>query len=100
MFSGKADVAGSSTCGVDVERAGFDTVGGYLLARAGPRANKGERVDVDGLAVEVLEAERRRVHPRPRPEARPRPRPTARMADELAASSPWSAGPTPASPRC
>jgi CBS domain containing-hemolysin-like protein len=44
-----------------VERAGFDSVGGYLLASLGRVPVIGERFDVDDLAVEVLDAERRRV---------------------------------------
>ena len=47
--------------GVSVERDGFETVGGYLLARLGRVPATGETVEVDDLVVEVLEAERRRV---------------------------------------
>jgi CBS domain containing-hemolysin-like protein len=47
--------------GVTVERDGFETVGGYLLARLGRVPTVGETVEVDDLVVEVLEAERRRV---------------------------------------
>jgi putative hemolysin len=47
--------------GVIVERAGFDSVGGYLLASLGRVPVKGERFDIGELAVEVLDAERRRV---------------------------------------
>ena len=47
--------------GVSVERDGFETVGGYLLARLGRVPAVGETVDVDDLVVEVLDAERRRV---------------------------------------
>ena len=47
---------------VEIERQGFETVGGYLLARLGRVPHIGEVFDVDGLSVEVLEAERRRVH--------------------------------------
>ncbi len=62
VVSGKADVSVLQThLGVTVERAGFDSVGGYLLASLGRVPVKGERFDVDDLAVEVLDAERRRV---------------------------------------
>ncbi len=62
VVSGKADVSVLETqFGIAVERAGFDSVGGYLLAALGRVPTKGERLEVDGLAVEVLEAERRRV---------------------------------------
>ncbi len=46
---------------VTVERDGFETVGGYLLARLGRVPTVGEIVEVDDLIIEVLEAERRRV---------------------------------------
>ena len=47
--------------GVSVERDGFETVGGYLLTRLGRVPTVGEPLEIDGLVVEVLEAERRRV---------------------------------------
>ena len=47
--------------GVEVERDGFETVGGYLLTRLGRVPRAGETVEVDELTVEVLEAERRRI---------------------------------------
>jgi magnesium and cobalt transporter len=47
--------------GVRIEREGFETVGGYLLSHLGHVPAVGESFDVDGLHVEVLEAERRRV---------------------------------------
>jgi len=47
---------------VEVEPAGFDSVGGFLLARLGRVPASGERVGVDGLSVGVSEAERRRVN--------------------------------------
>jgi len=62
VFSGKVDIdALSDRLGVDIEREGFETVGGYLLARIGRVPTVGEHFDVDGLSVEVLDAERRRV---------------------------------------
>jgi putative hemolysin len=47
---------------VEVEPEGFETVGGYVLTRVGRVPTAGESFDVDGLLVEVLEAERRRIH--------------------------------------
>ena len=47
--------------GVSIERDGFETVGGYLLSRLGRVPAAGETFEVDDLAVEVLDAERRRV---------------------------------------
>jgi CBS domain containing-hemolysin-like protein len=62
VMSGKADVSVlQQHFGVTVERAGFDSVGGYLLASLGRVPAKGEHFDVGDLAVEVLEAERRRI---------------------------------------
>jgi putative hemolysin len=61
-FSGKVDIDDlADRLGVEIAREGFETVGGYLLARLGRVPAVGETLDVDGLRVEVLEAERRRV---------------------------------------
>jgi CBS domain containing-hemolysin-like protein len=48
--------------GVSIDGEGFETVGGYVLAQVGRVPAVGERFTSDGLEVEVLEAERRRVH--------------------------------------
>ena len=62
VFSGKTDIdAVIERLDVDIEREGFETVGGYLLARIGRVPTVGERFDIDGLDVEVLDAERRRI---------------------------------------
>ena len=47
---------------VQIEREGFETVGGYLLSHLGRVPTVGERFDVDGLNVEILDAERRRIN--------------------------------------
>jgi len=47
---------------LDIESEGFETVGGYILSRVGRVPAVGETLEVDGLSVEVLEAERRRIH--------------------------------------
>jgi CBS domain containing-hemolysin-like protein len=47
---------------LEVEPEGFETVGGYILARLGRVPAVGETFELDGLHVEVLEAERRRIH--------------------------------------
>jgi putative hemolysin len=47
---------------VEIEPEGFETVGGYVLTRVGRVPAAGESFDIDGLVVEVLEAERRRIH--------------------------------------
>ncbi len=63
IFSGKVDIDEmSQRLGVQIEREGFETVGGYLLTHLGRVPAVGERVEIDDLVVEVLEAERRRIH--------------------------------------
>ena len=63
VFNAKVDVDKvADRLGVDIERQGFETVGGYVLSHLGRVPTAGESFDVDGLSVEVLEAERRRVH--------------------------------------
>jgi CBS domain containing-hemolysin-like protein len=47
---------------VAIEPEGFETVGGYVLTRVGRVPAVGESFEIDGLVVEVLEAERRRIH--------------------------------------
>ncbi len=47
--------------GVEIEREGFETVGGYLLSHLGRMPYVGETFEVDDLFVEVLEVERRRI---------------------------------------
>jgi len=47
---------------VEVEPEGFETVGGYILTRLGRVPSVGETFELDGLFIEVLEAERRRIH--------------------------------------
>ena len=44
-----------------IEREGFETVGGFLLSHLGHVPAIGETFDIDGLHVEVIDAERRRV---------------------------------------
>jgi magnesium and cobalt exporter, CNNM family len=63
VFSGKVDIDEVvQRLNVHIERAGFETVGGYLMSHLGRVPAVGERFDVDGLSVEVLDAERRRVN--------------------------------------
>jgi putative hemolysin len=62
VFSGKVSIDDlNDRLGVSIPPEGFGTIGGYLLAHLGRVPAVGERIDVDGLQVEVLEAERRRV---------------------------------------
>jgi putative hemolysin len=63
VFSGKVNIDEvAERLDVPIEPEGFETVGGYLLSHLGRVPAKGETFDVDGLSVEVLEAERRRVN--------------------------------------
>ncbi|MBI3490531.1 MAG: HlyC/CorC family transporter [Acidobacteria bacterium] len=62
VFHGKVNVEEvERRLGVAIERKRFETVGGYLLARIGRVPTAGERFDVDGLDVEILHVERRRI---------------------------------------
>ena len=62
VFSGAADVDEiGDRLHVPIEREGFETVGGFLLSHLGHVPTIGETFDIDGLHVEVIDAERRRV---------------------------------------
>jgi CBS domain containing-hemolysin-like protein len=62
VFSGKVSVDEvRDRLGVEIEREGFETLGGYLLSHLGRMPYLGERFEVDDLGVEVLEVERRRI---------------------------------------
>lgn len=62
VFSGKVSVDEvRDRLGVEIEREGFETLGGYLLSHLGRMPYVGETFEVDELAVEVLEVERRRI---------------------------------------
>jgi len=63
VFSAKASIdAVRDRLDVAIEPEGFETVGGYVLTRVGRVPAVGETFELDGLQVEVLEAERRRIH--------------------------------------
>jgi CBS domain containing-hemolysin-like protein len=62
LFNGKVDIDEvAQRLNVEIERDGFETVGGFLLNHLGRVPSVGEHVDIDGLHVEVLEVDRRRV---------------------------------------
>ena len=62
VFSGKVAVDEiKDRLGVEIEREGFETFGGYLLAHLGRMPYVGETFEIDDLAVEVLEVKRRRI---------------------------------------
>ena len=63
VFSAKVDIdTAAERLGIDIERDGFETVGGFIVTHLGRVPVPGEKVDVGDVEVEVLEAERRRVH--------------------------------------
>jgi CBS domain containing-hemolysin-like protein len=63
VFTGKVNIdEAGERLGVQLEPEGFETVGGFLLSHVGRVPAAGERFDIEGLAIEVLEAERRRVN--------------------------------------
>ncbi len=63
VFSGKVDVDEvADRLDVRIEREGFETVGGYLLSHLGRVPAVGETFEIDDLIVQVVEAERRRIH--------------------------------------
>jgi CBS domain containing-hemolysin-like protein len=62
VFSGKVSVDEvRDRLNVDIEREGFETVGGYLLSHLGRMPYVGETFEVGDLSFEVLEVERRRI---------------------------------------
>ena len=62
-FSAKVAIADmTERLGMSIDDDGFETVGGYVLSRAGRVPAVGERFAVDGIEIEILEAERRRIH--------------------------------------
>ena len=63
VFSGKVNFdLVRERLNVEVEPEGFETVGGYVLTRVGRVPAVGEMFQLDDMTVEVLEAERRRIH--------------------------------------
>jgi putative hemolysin len=63
VFTGKVNIDEmGDRLGVEIEPEGYETVGGFLLSNVGRVPASGERFEIDGLAIEVLEAERRRVN--------------------------------------
>ena len=63
VFSGKVDIDELADClDIDIEREGFETVGGFILSQVGRVPAVGDVFEVNGLHIEVLEAERRRVN--------------------------------------
>ena len=62
LFAGGVSVDDMSRpLDVTIEPQGFETVAGFVLSRLGRVPHAGESFDADGLRIEVVEAERRRV---------------------------------------
>jgi magnesium and cobalt transporter len=79
-FSAKVGIEQAAEhLGIQIEPEGFETVGGFLLTHLGRVPAVGEAFDIDGVAVEVLEAERRRIH---KVRMRRLPQPVAAEAQE------------------
>jgi CBS domain containing-hemolysin-like protein len=80
VFNGNVDIDEvGRRLNVQIAREGFETVGGYLLTHLGRVPLVGERFEIDGLNVEVLEVERRRIH-------------KVRISREVAVEAPGSVG--------
>ena len=63
LFAGGVSVDDMSRAlDVAIEPQGFETVAGYVISRLGRVPHPHEWIDADGLRIEVVEAERRRVH--------------------------------------
>jgi len=62
LFSGRVHVEEmANLMKVAIEGHGFETVGGFLLSRLGRVPAVGEHLEVDGLDVEIVETEQRRI---------------------------------------
>jgi CBS domain containing-hemolysin-like protein len=85
VFSGKVNIDElAQRLHVGIEREGFETVGGYLMHHIGRVPAVGEKFEFDGLSVEVLDAERRRIN---RVRVCPAAAPAARDEDALKSRS-------------
>jgi putative hemolysin len=63
VFSAKVGIGElTERLGLEVEEGAFETVGGFVLAQVGRVPSAGERFELGGFVVEILEAERRRIH--------------------------------------
>jgi len=85
VFSGKVDVDEVvDRLDVKIDREGFETVGGFLLARLGRVPAVGESFEIDGITVQVVEAERRRINKVRMRRAQPVPEGEGSIASEPA----------------
>lgn len=62
LFSGSVHVEEmANLMKVNIEGQGFETVGGFLLSRLGRVPAVSEHLEIDGLDVEIVETEQRRI---------------------------------------
>jgi CBS domain containing-hemolysin-like protein len=47
--------------GIAVDRKDFDSVGGWISMETGRIPRPGDRLDIHGLAIEIVEADRRKI---------------------------------------
>jgi putative hemolysin len=86
LVSGKVSIGEvAKALHVEIERDGFETVGGYVLSHVGRVPAVGERFEVDGLSIEVVDAERRRVHRVRIAKSATPPKPSKTMKNETSA---------------
>ncbi len=52
----------NAAMGTDFSDEDYDTVGGLVLSKFGRLPKRGETIEFDGLKVQVLRADSRRVH--------------------------------------
>ncbi len=80
VFSAKVGIDElSERLGVEIEEGAFETVGGFVLSRVGRVPAVGEQFEFEGLDVEILEAEGRRIH---KVRLRRRPQPVEEADEE------------------
>ena len=62
VFDGTVDFDKMCAClRIEVERQGFETVGGYILNRLGRVPGIGESFSIDTLDIQILDGEKRRI---------------------------------------
>jgi CBS domain containing-hemolysin-like protein len=63
VFSAKVGIHElTDRLGLEIEEGEFETIGGFVLSRVGRVPAAGERFELGDLDIEILEAERRRIH--------------------------------------
>ena len=85
--------------GLRLPEGPYETAGGFVMAALGRLAMPGDRVDVEGWGIEVLELDGRRVsRVRSTPPASPSPAEPAEPAESAESKAVASAPPTPTPP--